>query len=101
MDTLLVLKGQIERDVAALFIEQLAGLGREDAPLTIDMEDADVEDSSVATMLVDYIRETAHRVGAVQIVRPPQIIAHSLYRVGALGGAIQLVEPRQEIGTSS
>jgi ABC-type transporter Mla MlaB component len=101
METLLELKGQIERDVAALFIEQLAALGREDAPLTIDMADADVEDASVATMLVDYIRETARRVGSVQIVKAPQVIAHALYRIGAMGGVIQLIEPRVELGTSS
>jgi ABC-type transporter Mla MlaB component len=100
VDTLLSLKGEIERDVAALFIEQLAGLDREDAPVILDMVDADIEDAGVAAMLVDHIRQTAERVGTVQILRPPQILAHCLYRIGALGdrASIQLVEPRMEIG---
>jgi ABC-type transporter Mla MlaB component len=103
MDTFLTLKGQIERDVAALFIEQLSALGREDAPLILDMADADIEDSRVCTMLVDYIRQTAERVGSVQILHAPQILAHSLYRVGALGSrsSIELIEPREELGISS
>jgi anti-anti-sigma regulatory factor len=103
VDTVLTLKGQIERDVAALFIEQLAGMDREDAPLVLDMGDADIEDSRVATMLVEYIRQTAQRVGHVQILRAPQILAHSLYRVGALGSqsTIELIEPRVELGASS
>lgn len=100
--TTLTLKGQLERDVAALLIEQLAGLGREDAPLTLDMGEADIDDAGVATILVDHIRQTAQRVGAVQILRPPQVLAHGLYRVGALGmSTIELIEPRQEIGSSS
>jgi hypothetical protein len=102
MDTVLTLKGQVERDVAALFVEQLAGLGKEDAPLILDMREADVEEARVCTMLVDHIRQTAERVGAVQILHAPQILAHALYRIGALGreSSIELIEPREEIGSA-
>jgi ABC-type transporter Mla MlaB component len=98
----LTLKGTIERDIAALFIEQLSSFSKEDAPLVLDLEEAEIEDASVAAMLVDYLRQTAARVGSVQILRPPQVLAHGLYRIGALGpSSIQLVEPRSELGTSS
>ncbi|MCK6550324.1 STAS domain-containing protein [Myxococcota bacterium] len=101
-DTLLTLTGQVERDIAALFLEQLAAMEREDAPVVLDLEEAEVDDASIATMLVDHIRQTAARVGTVRIIRPPQVIAHVLYRIGALqGSTIQLVEPREELGTSS
>lgn len=102
VDTLLSLAGEIERDVAALFIEQLAGLEREDAPIVVDLEEAEIEDATVAATLVEHLRQTAARVGTVRLLRPPQILAHALYRVGApLGASIQLVEPREELGPAS
>lgn len=101
MSSQITLSGQVERDVALLFVEQLAAFDRDDAPLTIDMEDADIEDGVVAAMLVEHIRQAAERVGAVRLLRPPQVLAHCLYRIGTLGpaSAIQLIEPRAEIGT--
>ena len=39
MEAKLALRGTVDRDIAALFVEQLAGLSREDAPVVIDLED--------------------------------------------------------------
>lgn len=98
----LTLTGLIDRDMAALFGEQLAGLEPSDAPIHIELEDADVEDGVVVTMLVDYLRTTARRVGRVELHHAPQVIAHTLYRVGALSEMpITLIDPREEIGRSS
>jgi anti-anti-sigma regulatory factor len=99
----LSLKGTVDRDIAALFTEQLASLAREDAPVSIDLEEADIEDAALAATLVDHLRQAAHRIGALILVRPPQVIAHSLYRIGALGprAEIQVIEPREELGRSS
>jgi len=98
----LVLRGLVGREGAALFGEQLAGLGPADAPAVLDLSEADIEDGAVAASLVDAIRQAAVRAGSVQLLGPPQVLAHGLYRVGALsGGTIHLVEPRDEIGTSS
>jgi ABC-type transporter Mla MlaB component len=99
----IALKGTVDRDIAALFVEQLAGLAREDAPLNIDLEECDIEDASIAAVLVYHIRQCAHRIGTVILFRPPQVLAHGLYRIGALGprAVIQVVEPREELGTAS
>jgi anti-anti-sigma regulatory factor len=98
----LVLKGLVGREVAALFTEQLAGLGPADAPITLDLSEADLEDGVVTAALVDGLRQAASRAGSVQLLSPPQVLAHALYRVGALGsGTIHLVEPRFELATSS
>jgi len=94
--TTLSLKGVVDADVAALFMEELAGLSMMDAPLTIDMREAKLEDATLIGALVDQIREAAARAGRVQLLEPPQVLAHNLYRVGALDGDsnIQLVDPR-------
>ncbi len=103
MEARLTLKGVVDRDIAALFVEQLATLSREDAPATIDLEEAELEDAAMVATLVDHLRQAAHRIGTIILLRPPQVLAHSLYRIGALGprAFIQVVEPREEIGTSS
>jgi anti-anti-sigma regulatory factor len=101
--TTLTLKGVVDYDVAALFLEELAGLGLMDAPVTIDMREAELEDATLIGALVDQIRQAAARAGRIQLLEPPQVLAHNLYRVGALEGdsTIQLVDPRDEIARSS
>jgi anti-anti-sigma regulatory factor len=98
--TTLTLKGEVDSDVAALFLEELAGLGRSDAPITLDMREAELSDATLIGSLVDQIRQAAQRAGRVQLLEPPQVLAHCLYRIGALegGSTIQLVDPREEIG---
>lgn len=101
--TTLALKGEVGRDIAALFVEQLASLTTADAPLTLDMCEADVEDAQVTALLIEAIRQAALKVKSVQLLEPPQVLAHGLYRVGALapGTAIHVIDPRSEIPTSS
>ena len=97
------IEGEIETDVAAIFAEQLAQMTKDDAPLTLDLSEAEVEDARTCATLIDAIRDAAKRLGGLQILEPPQVIAHILYRIGALeaGGVIHVVAPREEIGTSS
>ena len=45
--TTLSLKGVVDADVAALFLEELAGLSSSDAPVTIDMREAELEDATL------------------------------------------------------
>jgi hypothetical protein len=95
------LKGLVERDVAALFIEQLSELEDDDVPIVVDLTEADIEDAVVAAMLVDCIRATARRIGKIQVLRSPQLLAHALYRLNASSEDVLLVDPRLEIATSS
>ena len=97
------IEGEVDADVAALFVEQLAQVEPEDRPVTLDLAEADLEDAVACAALVDAIRQTARRIGDLQVIEPPQVLAHCLYRVGALeaGGVVHLVAPREEIGTSS
>jgi len=89
--------GDIDRDVAALLIEQLAAL---DEPVTIDLSEADIDDGRVIVMLVDALRRTKDRLGRLTLIGPPQVLAHTLYRTNDLD-AFDIVEPRQELGTTN
>lgn len=102
--TNLSLKGDVTIDVATLFAEQLSMLTKSDSPVTIRMSEADLENAEVVSLLVSHVRQAAIRVGRVQLIEPPQVLAHCLYRIGALetgAATIQLIEPRQEIGTAN
>ena len=95
------LEGEVDRDVAALLGEQLAQLTPADAPVRLDLSECDIEDARVVAAMVTFLRDTARRLGSVTVTGAPQALAHSLYRVNALNEGVTLVDPREEIGTSS
>ena len=79
----------------------VASLNAAEAPVVIEMADADITNAAACATLAKVIRETAARVGDVVLVECPQALAHTLYRVGALGsGAIRLIDPKEEMGTA-
>ncbi len=83
-------------------LDALAGMTKDDRPVTLDLSDAEIEDGAACATLTRALRQTAQALGGeLIIVGCPQVLAHTLYRVGALGaGSIRLVEPRDEIGTA-
>ena len=100
--TPLCVSGIIDRDIAALLTEQLSAIHPGDLA-TIDFTEADIDDAVVVTTLIKLLRETASRLTRLEVVGAPQTVAHGLYRVGALGpnAKLKLIDPREEIGTSS
>lgn len=96
-------EGLLDRDIAALLIEQLSTVSGSDELTRIDLSEADLEDAIVVSSLIDALRTTAERLGKLEVFGAPQVLAHGLYRVGALGpnAKLRLIEPREEIGTSS
>lgn len=101
--TPICVSGLIDRDIAALLTEQLSALQPDESITKIDFTEADIEDAVVVTTLIKLLRETANRLTRLEVIGAPQTIAHGLYRVGALGPAakLKLIDPREEIGTSS
>jgi hypothetical protein len=56
-------------------------------------------DGISVTHMVDAVRLLLKSYEQVRLIRSPQMLAHSLYRVGMLqGGGLELVEPREEEG---
>ena len=77
----LILRGFVEGDVAALFIEQLAALSPADAPMRLELEQATIEDTAVAALLAEHIRLTAQRIGALEVIGAPEAIMLALERL--------------------
>ena len=62
----------------------------------LDLADREPADSAEVAALVEEIRSLA-ATGPIHIHNCPQMVAHTLYKVGDLrDGRIVLVDPRQE-----
>jgi len=70
--------------------------------IAFDLSELDVEDASLCASLAAALRAVGGHA-QVTLVAPPQVLAHTLYRIGATSGprAIVIVNPRSELGTSS
>lgn len=66
------------------------------------LEEAELLDGSATAQMVDAVRLLLERFERVKLIRSPQILAHSIYRVGMLAGntRLELVEPREEEGVA-
>ncbi len=99
MSTTFRFEGDLEGSAAKKALAQIDGVPAGSGPLVLEMTDAEVEDAQACAALSASIREAAIRIGDVVVLGAPQVLAHTLYRLGALSsGAIQLIEPRDEIG---
>ena len=66
----------------------------------IDLSELEIEDGPGMATLVTRLREVAHRRGGLCLRHCPQMLAHTLYKVGMLqDGRLQLVAPRVESPT--
>ncbi len=71
------------------------------AAACVDLADLDVDDGVAVTFVVDALRALRAR-GAVTVRAAPQMVAHTLYKVGDLrGGGFVLVAPREDEGTTA
>lgn len=63
----------------------------------IDMGEFELEGTQATLEAVDAVRALLTMSGALTLFNSPQLLAHTLYRVGLLEGAgLQLVDTRQE-----
>ena len=97
------LSGDIDSEGAARVLEAMEGqvLG---ADLTsLDLEELELLDGSAVALMVDLIRLLLSGSKRVEVLKSPQSLAHTLYRVGMLQGdaRLELIEPRQEEGTTN
>lgn len=98
-----VLLGDVDFDGAGRIFEAFeAGPGR-GGPVELMMEEAELTDGLSVTRMVDAVRLLVDRFDQVRLIRSPQMLAHSIYRLGMLteGSRLELVEPREEEGEAS
>lgn len=92
-EELLALPGALRALPGAL--RALPGVGE----LILDLEDLDLEDGVAVAHLVTGLRALRARCDRLVLVGAPQMLAHTLYKVGALSDpGLSLVDPRQDEG---
>lgn len=98
------LKLEGDLDVQAVYEAQeyLDLQSQDETPLVLDLSEADLDDGAATAALADMIRTLDRKWGGVTLIEPPQVLAHTLYRIGALASpTLRLIQPREELGTTS
>ncbi len=92
-EQILTITGEIYDPDAAAFRDALAEAG----PPRLDMLDLDLEDGVSVAETVNALRILLARHGTLTIHHAPQMLAHTLYKIGMLeDGRLVLVQPRVE-----
>ena len=97
------LSGDLDAEGAARVLETMEGQAL-DADLTsLDLEELELLDGVAVARMVDFIRLLLSGSRRVEVLKSPQSLAHTLYRVGMLEGdaRLELIEPREEEGTTN
>jgi len=68
----------------------------------LDLEGLDLDDGLAAAAWHDLVRRVRDTHGRVTVAHAPQMLAHTLYKVGDLqDGRIRLLTPRSDEGTTA
>ncbi|MBI3127439.1 MAG: hypothetical protein HYZ11_07530 [Candidatus Tectomicrobia bacterium] len=97
------LSGDVDAASAEMILRALEEKAGEGEAAEFLLEEAEITDGPAAARMVDAARLLLARFRRVRLVRAPQALAHSLYRVGMLrpGSRIEMVEPREEEGRAN
>ncbi len=101
--TRFVLLGDVDAAAAGRVLKALETEMVREGGVELMMEEAELTDAVSVARMVDAVRLLVARHGNVRLIRSPQTLAHSLYRVGMLreGAPLELIEPREEEGSAS
>ena len=97
------LSGDLDAEGAARVLEAMEGEGLRAEIASLDLEELELIDGASVARMVDLIRLLLSVSKRVEVLKSPQSLAHTLYRVGMLEGdsRLELVDPRQEEGTTN
>lgn len=97
----LSVEGALSAPAAAHLVAQAATLDLPDT-LWLDLSELEVDDGVAVAELINLVRALAARVTLLTLHDAPQMLAHTLYKVGMLEeGHIRLSQPRQEEGSGA
>ena len=97
-----LLRGDVDSGGAARIMEAFQAESGQSGSAELRMEEAELTGGVSVTRMVDAVRFLLKSYEQVRLIRSPQMLAHSLYRVGMLqGGGLELVEPREEEGEAN
>ena len=97
------LAGDLDAEGAARVLEAMEAQVLSADHTSLDLEELDLLDGAAVALMVDLTRLLLSASGRVQVLKSPQSLAHTLYRVGMLEGdsRLELIEPREEEGAPS
>ncbi|MCY3824061.1 MAG: STAS domain-containing protein [Nitrospinae bacterium] len=97
------LSGDLDAGGAARVLEAMEGEVSGADLTSLDLEELELIDGAAVARMVDLIRLLLSGSDRVRVLKSPQSLAHTIYRVGMLEGdtRLELVEPRQEEGTTN
>ena len=97
------LSGDLDAEGAVQVLEAMEGESLRAEITSLDLEELELIDGAAVARMVDLIRLVLSVSKRVQVLKSPQSLAHTLYRVGMLEGdsRLELVDPRQEEGTTN
>lgn len=68
---------------------------------TLDLGELDLDDGEAVVEAVNLVTALRDRHGSLLIREAPQMLAHTLYKVGALNKGVSLEAPRSDEGTTA
>lgn len=98
-----VVDGSSDTDTTEILLSALQQvIPRETTPLVLELYGLDVDSGGATVAWHTVVRHLRDRHGHVVLVEAPQMLAHSLYKVGDLAdGRIALVAPRSDEGITA
>ena len=93
-------EGEVTAAVAPAFCAALVAAARAApaGPLMVDMGALELEDGVTVARVVTALRAAREGRPSLTLREAPQMLAHTLYKVGMLGGDLRLEAPRSEQG---
>lgn len=97
------LTGDLDAEGAGRVLEAMEGEVLSADLTSLDLEELELIDGAAVARMVDFIRLLLSVSKRVEVLKSPQSLAHTLYRVGMLEGdaRLELIDPRQEEGTTN
>ncbi|HKP12299.1 MAG TPA: STAS domain-containing protein [Blastocatellia bacterium] len=90
-------EGDVTADNAGEFARQLLALGADaGGEIRLDLRGLDIDDGVAIAVIVNALRQLSSRAAKLILVAAPQMLCHNLYRIGLLGGRIELVDMRED-----
>ncbi|MBI3024356.1 MAG: hypothetical protein HYY66_01505 [Candidatus Tectomicrobia bacterium] len=98
-----ILSGDVDADGAEKIFRALEEKAGEGEMAELHLDEAEITDGPATARMVDAVRLLLDRFTRLRVVRAPQALAHTIYRVGMLqpGSRIDLIDPREEEGRAN
>jgi len=98
----MIIEGDLDHQQATALAAAFAMRTDQGAELRVEMDTLELEDGVSVAEMINGLRALLSRWEQLTLVEAPQMLAHTLYKVGMLrSGRIVLIDPREDQGTTA